>query len=108
MDRTEQEAEGEGEGVSLFSADDEIRFQNDEGTREADEAFLAYLDRHYAEPDDDEGEADLGGCPYYALYRRLPGHDPNAICGSGCVDEPACVTCEPTEGWPSRKGDAHA
>lgn len=49
-----------------------------------------------------ELDGDLGQCPYLARYESLPGHDPAATCGYGCSDEPQCVTCEPTGGWPSR------
>lgn len=43
-------------------------------------------------------------CGYYARYYRLPGFDPTAICGFCCVDEPSCITDEPTEGWPPLEG----
>lgn len=46
---------------------------------------------------------DLGDCPYFASANRLPGFDPAAVCGHGCYEEPACVTCEPEDGWPSRR-----
>jgi hypothetical protein len=53
------------------------------------------------EPNDECWYIDLGTCPYFARHHGLPGHDPEAICAYGCVDEPECVTCEPGEGWPS-------
>lgn len=49
----------------------------------------------------DEDDIDLGVCPYYVRYYRLPGYDNDAICGFGCWEEPQCITCEPAEGWPS-------
>lgn len=61
------------------------------------------------EEDYEEPEPDLSGCPYYALFHGLPGHDPHAVCDRGCYSEPACITDEPREGWPSvraRKGDS--
>lgn len=50
------------------------------------------------EPDD--GEENLGDCPYLARWNALPGHDPEATCAYGCSDEPDCVTCQPSGGWP--------
>lgn len=61
--------------------------------------------RAVALPDDDFDfdDGDLGGCPYYARYCGLEGHDPEAVCFQMGVcqsaGEPQCVTCEPTEGW---------
>lgn len=46
---------------------------------------------------------DLSDCPYFARFTNQPGHDPEATCSYGCVDEPACVTCEPSEGWPIQR-----
>jgi hypothetical protein len=37
-------------------------------------------------------DGDLADCPYYTG---------TGSCGSGCVDEPECITCRPTGGWPS-------
>lgn len=48
-------------------------------------------------------EWDLGTCPYYARSARLPGHDPEGICSFGCQEEPACITSEPSDGWPSQR-----
>ena len=60
-----------------------------------------------AEPelDDDEEpeDLDLGTCPYFARHQGLPGHDPEAVCSFGCVDEPQCITCIPPDGWPSQR-----
>lgn len=39
-------------------------------------------------------------CPYYARYYDLPGRDPAGECNAGCSTEPACVTDEPSAGWP--------
>ena len=39
-------------------------------------------------------------CPYFARYMNEPGHDPDAVCAFGCVDEPSCVTDQPRGGWP--------
>lgn len=50
-----------------------------------------------------ESDWDYGHCPYYARYYGLAGSDPQAICSYGCQEEPACVTDEPSEGWPSRR-----
>jgi hypothetical protein len=44
---------------------------------------------------------DLGVCPYFWRYECLPGYDPDAVCAFGCRDEPECVTCAPSGGWPS-------
>jgi hypothetical protein len=44
---------------------------------------------------------DLGMCPYYWRFECLPGYDPEGTCFMGCSDEPSCVTCEPSGGWPS-------
>jgi len=60
----------------------------------------------------EEGEPDLGSCPYFLGYLRErdgstpPGRE-RAVCLFGCVDEPRCITCEPAGGWPSagRKSD---
>ena len=58
---------------------------------------------------DEDAEDDLGDCPYYARYHSLPGHDPKAICYQlgRCehAEEPLCITCEPLDGWPSRRAD---
>lgn len=35
-------------------------------------------------------------CPYWARHQNLPGHNPEATCGFGCIDEPSCVT----DPWP--------
>ena len=50
------------------------------------------------EPDEDYGE-ELGDCPYWARWLGLPGHDPEAVCGYSCIDEPACMTYQPPDGW---------
>lgn len=52
-----------------------------------------------------DADEDLGTCPYFAACHGLPGADRlgengPGTCAFGCVDEPACVTCEPAEGWP--------
>lgn len=52
------------------------------------------------------GMFDLGSCPYYRKCKGLPGADAEGVygpgtCQGGCVDEPACITCEPRGGWPS-------
>ena len=47
--------------------------------------------------DDDDWEIPYWECPYLARWEERPGHDPEAICAFGCVDEPACVTGGP---WP--------
>jgi hypothetical protein len=39
-------------------------------------------------------ERDLSSCPYYTDA---------LLCRSGCVDEPACITQEPLDGWPSKR-----
>lgn len=49
------------------------------------------------EDDDFNGRA----CPYFGRYYNLPGHDPAATCGFGCVDEPSCITDQPRDGWPA-------
>lgn len=44
-----------------------------------------------------QGE-DLSDCPY-----RLTCNNPDVPteqCGGGCHDEPQCMTCAPTGGWP--------
>lgn len=51
----------------------------------------------------DASEPDLGTCPYFARYWGHKGHDPEAVCAFGCRDEPECVTCRPTGGWPSER-----
>jgi hypothetical protein len=56
----------------------------------------------WAEPED---EFNGRLCPYYARYWCHEGHDPEAICTFGCRDEPECVTCEPTGGWPELADD---
>ena len=48
-------------------------------------------------------EPDLSSCPYYQnrwLRDRpeLPG-----TCTRGCCQEPACVTDQPLNGWPSER-----
>ena len=49
-----------------------------------------------AEADEEE---PFWTCPYLDRYERRPGHDPEAVCGFSCVDEPWCVTGGP---WPQR------
>jgi hypothetical protein len=62
-------------------------------------------------PPPTDTDPDLGLCPYFARFYSVPGHNPEGICGRlpQCHDEPQCVTCEPTGGWPSwrqlREGD---
>lgn len=56
----------------------------------------------------DEDFLDLGECPYYARWCSVEGHDPEATCTFGCVDEPECVTCRPSEGWAIEKEWANA
>lgn len=51
-----------------------------------------------------EREEDLGTCEYFRRYHKLEPYDPEAICSFGCVEEPACITCMPGEGWPSIVG----
>lgn len=41
--------------------------------------------------------SDLSTCDY---FQRQYGGDPDGICSFGCWEEPECVTCEPSEGWP--------
>lgn len=43
-------------------------------------------------------EGDRGSCPYYLRCLGVPGYE-DGICGFGCREEPACVTCEPASGW---------
>lgn len=38
-------------------------------------------------------------CPYWLRYTGAEGHDPEAICGGGCHDEPSCIT----DSWPAAK-----
>lgn len=38
-------------------------------------------------------------CPYWLRYTGAEGHDPDAICGGGCHDEPSCVT----DSWSATK-----
>ena len=56
---------------------------------------------------DEDGEIDLGTCPYFARYMGLQGHDPQAVCYQMSVceraGEPLCVTDEPRGGWPSMR-----
>lgn len=51
----------------------------------------------------EDDEEDLSDCPYYARYCSAAGHDPQAECSYGCTDEPSCVTCRPSDGWPSER-----
>ena len=64
----------------------------------------AWIDDEY---EDENDEDDLGDCPYFARYCGDPGHDPHAGCYQmgicEAAGEPQCVTCEPSEGWPSRR-----
>ena len=55
----------------------------------------------------DDLDDDFNGraCPYFARYHSLPGHDPEAGCAFGCVDEPSCVTDQPRGGWPPLPSD---
>lgn len=48
---------------------------------------------------------DLATCAYYRRANKLPGYDPEGTCSFGCVDEPACLTEEPMDGWPSVRCD---
>lgn len=54
-----------------------------------------------------EEEVDLGDCPYFARYKALPDHDPQAVCYQLGVceraGEPLCITDEPRDGWPSER-----
>jgi hypothetical protein len=54
-------------------------------------------------PEDLDWDLDYGNCPYYDRYYNLPRADPFAICGYGCREEPACITDEPSDGWPSQR-----
>jgi hypothetical protein len=54
-----------------------------------------------------EADPDLGTCPYFAHYTDQTPLPEGWACGD-CVDEPACVTNEPTEGWLSRRVDGAA
>lgn len=67
----------------------------------SDVELAEVLERIYESRTAEEWDGDLGDCPYFARSYRLPGYDPEGICGYGCRDEPACVTCEPIEGWVS-------
>lgn len=51
----------------------------------------------------DNLNGDLGQCPYLAKYYGEPGHNPDAMCIYGCDTEPECMTCQPTDDWPSRR-----
>lgn len=48
---------------------------------------------------------DRTSCAYY--MRRFGG-DPKGICSFGYQEEPECVTCEPTNGWPEANRIASA
>lgn len=48
--------------------------------------------------------ADLGDCAYYQRCRGVEGYE-DGTCSFGCRDEPECVTCEPSDGWPSQHPD---
>jgi hypothetical protein len=45
-----------------------------------------------------DGHYDLSRCPYYQT-EGLPDAE-RGTCQYGCRDEPECVTCEPSGGWP--------
>lgn len=49
-----------------------------------------------------ELNSDLGGCAYYQRCIGTPGFS-DGICSFGCQEEPECITCEPTGGWPSQR-----
>jgi hypothetical protein len=47
-------------------------------------------------------DPDLAGtCPYLARYESFANHDPDAVCGFSCHDEPECITGAPRGGWKS-------
>lgn len=48
---------------------------------------------------EDEGP-NLGDCPYLRRDGTEGAYGPNT-CSHGCSQEPECVTCEPSGGWPS-------
>ncbi|MFD9734373.1 hypothetical protein [Umezawaea sp. NPDC059074] len=45
-------------------------------------------------------EEDLSGCAYWLFVN---GKGPRASCSNGCWQEPACITDEPIDGWPSQR-----
>lgn len=65
----------------------------------SDDELADLLTRIYEGFTAEEWDGDLGDCPYFARSYKLPGHDPEGICGHGCREEPACITSEPTESW---------
>lgn len=56
-------------------------------------------DAYMAAVDGLDEEVPFWTCPYLDRWEGRPGHDPEATCAFGCVDEPACVTGGP---WPER------
>lgn len=53
----------------------------------------------------DPDEPDLGMCPYLLQDGSEGAYGPNT-CMGGCVDEPACDTGCPENGWPSNRARA--
>lgn len=64
-----------------------------------DDELADLLERIHESRTAEEWDGDLGDCPYYARNYKLPGYDPEGICGYGCREEPGCVTGEPIDGW---------